>query len=205
MAGATNTNKYGFFKKNGVTAKTPKNIQLGAGTIYKNLKFSNNTWAGSVLGATSGGNTYNITNEQRDLGSDIDGVHVKVKGLIVKQGETASLEVNLVELSQEIIEKAIIGKEDTNANIDGFKVIKTKAEITDEDYLENIGFVGFTAENKPIIIIMDNAICTSGLSNNPKDKDPTVSKVTFECTAKLNDDGNDYDVLPVAIYMPTEN
>lgn len=203
MAGATN--KYGFFKKNGVTAKTPKNIQLGAGTIYKNLKFANNIWAGSVLGATSGGNTYNITNEQRELGSDIDGVHVKVKGLIVKQGEVATLEINLVELPQEIIEKAIIGAEDTTANVDGFKVIKTKAEITDDDYLENIGFVGFTVANKPIIIIMDNAICTSGLSNNPKDKDPTVSKVTFECTAELNDDGNDYDVLPVTIYMPTED
>ena len=202
---ADTTNKYGFFKKNGVTAKTPKNIQLGAGTIYKNLKFENGSWKGSILGATSGGNTYNITNEQRDLGSDIDGVHVKVKGLIAKQGETATLEVNLIELSQEIIEKALIAKEDTSTQVDGFKVIKTKAEITDEDYLDNIGFVGFTAEGKPTIIIMDNAICTSGLSNNPKDKDPTVSKVTFECTAELNDDGNDYDVLPVAIYMPTEN
>lgn len=202
---ATTTNKYGFFKKNGVTSKTPKNIQLGAGTIYKNLKFENGAWAGAILGATSGGNTYNITNEQRDLGSDIDGVHTKVKGLIVKQGETANLEVNMIELSQEIIEKAIIGKEDTAAKVDGFKAIKTKAAITDEDYLDNIGFVGFTAEDKPIIIIMDNAICTSGLSNNPKDKDPTVTKLTFECTAELNDTGNDYDTLPVTIYMPTEN
>lgn len=203
MAGATNT--YGFFKKNGVTSNTPKNIQLGAGTVYKNLKFENGSWGGSILGATSGGNTYNITNEQRDLGSDIDGVHVKIKDLIAKQGETANLEVNLIELSQEIIEKAIMGKEDSTAKVDGFKVIKTKAEITDDDYLDNIGFVGFTAKGKPIIIIMDNAICTSGLSNNPKDKDPTVSKLTFECTAELNDEGNDYDVLPVTIYMPTEN
>lgn len=202
---ATTTNKYGFFKKNGVTSKTPKNIQLGAGTIYKNLKFENGAWAGTIFGATSGGNTYNITNEQRDLGSDIDGVHVKVKGLIVKQGETASLEINVVELSQEVIEKAIIAKEDTATKVDGFKAIKTKAAITDEDYLDNIGFVGFTAENKPIIIIMDNAICTSGLSNNPKDKDPTVTKLTFECTAELNDAGDDYDTLPVTIYMPTEN
>lgn len=202
---ATTTNKYGFFKKNGVTSKTPKNIQLGAGTIYKNLKFENGAWAGTIFGATSGGNTYNITNEQRDLGSDIDGVHVKVKGLIVKQGEIASLEINVVELSQEVIEKAIIAKEDTATKVDGFKAIKTKAAITDEDYLDNIGFVGFTAENKPIIIIMDNAICTSGLSNNPKDKDPTVTKLTFECTAELNDTGDDYDTLPVTIYMPTEN
>lgn len=198
------SNRYGFFKKNGVTSKTPKNIQLGAGTVYKNLKFANNAWSGTVLGASSGGNTYTIANEQRDLGADIDGVHVKVKGLVVKQGETASLEVNLIELSKELVQKAIIGEVDAEAGVEGFDVIKTKADISENDYFDNIGFVGFTAENKPIIIIMDNAICTSGLSNNPQDKNPTISKLTFECTAELNDDGDDYDVLPVRIYMPTE-
>lgn len=197
-------NKYGFFKKNGVTSKTPKNIQMGAGTVYKNLKYSNTGWSGTILGASSGGNTYTISNEQRDLGADIDGVHVKVKGLVVKQGETASLEVNLIELTKELVQKAIIGEVDTESEVEGFDVIKTKADISEDDYFENIGFVGFTAENKPIIIIMDNAICTSGLSNNPQDKNPTVSKLTFECTAELNDDGDDYDVLPVRIYMPTE-
>lgn len=195
---------YGFFKKNGVTTNTPKRIQLGAGTVYKNLKYQNSSWAGTVLGATSGGNTYNITNEQKNLGDDIDGVHVKVKGLQVKQGETASLEVNLVELSKDIVKSAIIGEEDNEADVTGFDVIKTKAEIEDSDYLDNIAFVGFTAQNKPIIIIMENAICTSGLSNNPQDKNSTVSKITFECTAELNDDGDDFDVLPVSIYMPTE-
>ena len=110
------TNNYGFFKKNGVTSNTPKNIQLGAGTIYKGLKYANNAWTGTILGATSGGNTYTVTNEQRDLGNDIDGVHVKVKGLMVKQGETASMEVNLIELSKDLVTKAIIGEEDTNTN-----------------------------------------------------------------------------------------
>lgn len=199
------TGNYGFFKKNGVTTNTPKKIQLGAGTIYKNLKFANNAWSGSILGATSGGNTYTISNEQRDLGADIDGVHVKVKGLVVKQGETASMEINMAELSEELIKRAIIGEADSNTTVSGFNVIKTKEAIEDSDYLDNIAFVGFTAENKPIIIIMENALCTSGLSNNPKDKDPTVSKLTFECTAELNENGDDYDVLPVRIYMPTED
>ena len=199
------TGNYGFFKKNGVTTNTPKKIQLGAGTIYKNLKFANNAWSGNILGATSGGNTYTISNEQRDLGADIDGVHVKVKGLVVKQGETASMEINMAELSEELIKRAIIGEADSNTTVSGFNVIKTKEAIEDSDYLDNIAFVGFTADNKPIIIIMENALCTSGLSNNPKDKDPTVSKLTFECTAELNENGDDYDVLPVRIYMPTED
>lgn len=202
MAGATNTNKYGFFKKSGVTANTPKRINLGAGTIYKNLKFSNGAWAGSIFGATSGGNKYSITNNIKDLSEDIDGVHVKTKGLQIKQGDVATLDVNMVEITKETIKLAILGKEDTTNTVDGFNVIKTKEQITDEDYLDNIAFVGFTTEHKPIIVIMDNAICTSGFDTDNKDKDTTVITLKFECCATL--DAENHDVLPVTIYMPTE-
>ena len=191
---------YGFFKKDGVTSDTPKKINLGAGTIYKNLKFETNAWTGSILGATSGGNKYSITSNIRDLSEDIDGIHVKTKGLLVKQGDIASMEINLMELTKDIVKSAILGKD--GEKIEGFDIIETKEQITDEDYLDNIAFVGFTTENKPIIIIMDNAICTSGLDTDNKDKDPTILTLTFECCATL--DANNHDVLPVKIYMPTE-
>ena len=151
---------YGFFKKDGVTSDTPKKINLGAGTIYKNLKFETNAWTGSILGATSGGNKYSITSNIRDLSEDIDGIHVKTKGLLVKQGDIASMEINLIELTKDIVKSAILGKD--GEKIEGFDIIETKEQITDEDYLDNIAFVGFTTENKPIIIIMENAICTTG-------------------------------------------
>lgn len=195
---------YGFFKRNGVTSKTPKRISIGAGTVYKDLKYENGSWSGTILGATSGGNKFEITNEQQDVGNDLDGVHVKVKGLMIKQGETATMEVNVAELSDDIVKTAIIGTEDTSTTVDGFSVLKTKDTIEEDDYLGNIAFVGFTTENKPILIIMENAICTSGLSVNPKDKTTSVATLTFECTAEINDDGDNYDVLPVTVYMPTE-
>lgn len=193
------TNKYGFFKRDGVSVNTPKNINLGAGTIYKNLKFENGTWSGTILGATSGGNKYSITSTIRDLSEDIDGLHVKTKGLLVKQGEVATIEVNVIEITKELFKTAIIGKDDTA--VDGFDVIATKEKIEDTDYSDNISFVGFTSENLPIIIIMDNAICTSGLETDNKDKDPTIATLKYECCSTI--DAENHDVLPVKIYMPT--
>ncbi len=110
----------GFFKKDGVTQETPENIMLGAGTIYKNLKYETSTgWTGTILAATSGGNKYSITNELQDL--EVDGVHVKTKKLTVKQGETAKLEVSCVEITEEIAKQVeimiIVGdKKSSNTN-----------------------------------------------------------------------------------------
>lgn len=46
----------------GITAKTPENIMLGAGTIHKGLKYEGNKWnfVESLFCATSGGGS--VTN-----------------------------------------------------------------------------------------------------------------------------------------------
>lgn len=58
---------YDELKNHGVTASTPKNIMLGAGTVHKNFKFDkeNKKWnfAESIIGATSGGNKLSIIPE----------------------------------------------------------------------------------------------------------------------------------------------
>ena len=48
-------------KKHGITSETIKNMILGAGVIYKNLKYekASNGWTGTPLGATSGGLKFN--------------------------------------------------------------------------------------------------------------------------------------------------
>ena len=48
-------------KKHGITSETIKNMILGAGVIYKNLKYEkpSNGWTGTPLGATSGGLKFN--------------------------------------------------------------------------------------------------------------------------------------------------
>ena len=50
---------YEELKSSGITASTPENIMLGAGTIHKGLAFADGKWnfEESLIGATSGGNT----------------------------------------------------------------------------------------------------------------------------------------------------
>lgn len=189
------------FKSSGITDKTPGNILLGAGTIHKGLTFSSNAWnfAESLIGATSGGTKFSIKPELTDL--DIDGKLVKTKGLTVKTGETASIETNIVEITPDIMKLAIIGKAGTGTTATGYSEIVSKSQIEEGDYLENFGYVGKTIDGKPIIIIFDLALCTSGLEIEGKNKEAGVFKGTFECCASLD---GDFDKLPYHIYYPTQ-
>lgn len=185
--------------KTGVTADTPKNIMFGAGTIHKGLKYTSNAWnfEATIVGATSGGSKLSIKPEITNI--EVDGALVKAKGLTVKTGETATMEINFIELTKDIIKAATIGTDGTSDDAANYEVIKPKAAIASGDYWENIAFVGKTLEGKNIIAIMDNALCTSGFEQEGKNKGGAVGKYTFECYAELT---GDLDTLPWRIYYP---
>lgn len=183
--------------KHGVSKTTPENILLGAGTIHKNLKFETGKWTGDIMGATSGGNKVTIAGEILNI--ELDGVKVKVKGLALKQGGTATMEVNFAELSSDILQKASLFKIG-ESDAEGYTMLVDKANIEEGDYIENFAFVGKTANGaKDIIVIFENALCTSGLELEGKNKENSVVKLTMEAYA--NDEG-DLDTLPVKIYYP---
>lgn len=187
--------------KHGVSTTTPENVLLGAGTVHKNLKWdaSSKKWTGEVIGATSGGNKLAIAGEIVNI--ELDGALVPVKGLAVKQGGTASIEVNFAELNAEVIQRASLF-EVGESDAEGYAMFKDKAEITEGDYVENFAFVGKTANGKKdIIIIFENALCTSGLELEGKNKENSVVKLTMEAYANID---GDLDTLPVKIYYPTE-
>lgn len=188
------------FKSSGITENTPKTVMLGAGTIHKGLQFSTNAWnfSESLICATSGGSKLSIKPEFYDV--PVDGALVKVKGLTVKVGETATLEINPIELTPEILKMAVIGDEAISSTATGYSEIKSRAIVNEGDYVENLGYVGKTIEGKPIIIIFDNALCTSGLELEGKNKEAAVPKFTFECFANLTPEA---DTLPWHIYYPT--
>ena len=183
--------------KQGITTTTPENILLGAGTWHRNLKFVDGKWTGDILGATNGGGKIAITGEFYDI--PVDGMLVKVKGMVVKHGGTVTAEVNYAELSTNIMKMATLF-EQGESDAAGFTMLKDKAAITEGDYVENFGFVGYTANNqKQIIFIMENALCTSGMELEAKNKEAAVVKLTMEAYA--NNEG-DLDTLPVKIYYP---
>lgn len=189
------------FKSSGITADTPKNIMLGAGTIHKGLKFATGKWnfAESLIGATSGGTTVSITPEFYD--PEIDGALVKVKGLTQKVGETATMEINFAELTPEVINSVVVGDSAASESATGYTEINSKARITEGDYYENIAYVGKKLDGTPIIIVMENALCTSGLELAGTNKEMNVMTATFECYADIT--SGDFERLPWHIYYPT--
>ena len=183
---------------NGVSAKTPQNILFGAGTIHKGLKYEGSSWNfnASCVGATKGGSS--ITIEPEFYSVEPDGSTVAIKDFKRKVGEKATLEVNFLELTADLIKSAVVGENGTSAD-STYDVIESKDAIEEGDYWENIAFVGETLDGKNIIVILDNALCTSGLSLEGKNKEEGVGKYTFECHA---DASKSLTTLPYHIYYP---
>ena len=184
--------------RNGITADTPKRILFGAGTIHKGLKYSS-TWnfAESLVGATNGGSKLSIVPELYDV--PLDGANVAVKGLKVKTGETGTMEVNFAELTEDIIKAATLGTAGTSED-NTYNLIESKADIAVGDYWENVAFVGRTLEGKNIIAILENALITSGMETEGKNKESAVGTYTFTCHAAA--DADSFDTLPWKIYYP---
>ena len=183
---------------NGVSAKTIENIQFGAGTIHKGLKYTTNTWNfdESCVGATKGGSSLKITPSFYKI--EPDGSTVAIKQFNKKIGEVATLEVNFLELTADLIKSATIGQDGTSQDTN-FNLIESKDAIAEGDYWENIAFVGETADGENIIVILDNVLCTSGLGLDSQNNAESVGKYTFECHADANES---LTTLPWHIYYP---
>lgn len=191
---------YEELKSSGITADTPKNIMLGAGTIHRGLTLTDGKWnfEESLIGATSGGAKASIVPEVTDI--EVDGALVAVKGFRVKTGETATIEVNFVEMTPEILTMVTIGEVGVSTEYEGYTEIKSKPRIEEGDYIEKFAYVGKKTDGTPIIIIFDQCICTSGLSVEGKNKEAGVFAGTFECVADVTPEA---DTLPWHILYPT--
>lgn len=190
----------GVIGKHGISTTTPENILLGAGTIHKDFGWDTEkqAWKGDIIGATSGGNSVEIKGEIVDI--ELDGALVKIKGLAVMQGGTATMEVNFAELSIDVMKMGMIA-DSVESDAPGYNMIQTKANIEEGDYVKNFAFVGKTANGaKDIIVIVENALCTSGLKIEGKSKEAAVIKLTMEGYAE--NEGN-LDRVPARIYYPT--
>lgn len=185
---------------NGVSANTPKNTLFGAGTIHKNLAYTNGTgwnFSESIIGATNGGSKLTITPEFFDI--PVDGINFPVKELKKKIGETAEMEINFSELTKDIIKSTAIGKDGTSDD-ENYDLIVSNSKISSGDFFTNIAFVGKTLDDRNVIAILENALCTSGFGAESKSNEGAVFAYTFSCHATVSNinDG----VLPWKIYYP---
>lgn len=186
------------FKKSGVTASTPKNMLINAAVLYANLNYENGEWHGDLLGATSGGAKVHASSDFEDV--EVDGAIVKVRGMTLKQGEEAYIEASLIEMTPEILQMTMVA-EQMDSDISGYDLYTTKALLEDSDYIDNIAAIGTLSDGREIIVIMENMLCTSGFEADTKNKEKSVLKCKFECSAGFEDA---HDTLPVFVYYPKQ-
>ena len=125
---------------------------------------------------------------------------LEAKGLSQKTGETAQIEVNMIEITKDFLKSTVIGQEGTSED-ERFDVIESKEHIEEDDYLENLAFVGFKTNGSPIIVLFEYAICTDGLESEHKNKEAAVVPATYKCVANLVEGGTT-NKLPYHIYVP---
>lgn len=184
-------------KQHGIDATTPQSFLLGAGTFYKNLVFTGGKWTGDCLGATNGGGKITITPEVYN--AEVDGANVLVEGLTFMMGGSATLEANIAVLTEEVLQHTILASSKSDTTATGFKLLEPKDKIESNDYISNAGFVGHLTSGKPIVIVFEKALCTSGLDVDSVNKGKATVKLTLNAYAGI--DGN-LNKIPVQVYYP---
>lgn len=188
--------------RSGFNKDTKEHIMTGAGAFFKNFIVGVDTYesaksAGKLLGATQGGGEFKAVATVRQI--EIDGVAGRAKGLEVIDSWEISQVVNLIETTSDVI-KLALGAASIDSTSNGlYHLIKGKSEITDDDYIDNITYVGtITGSNEPVIIQIYNALSTDGLDVKTEDKKEAVISVTVY--GHYTED--DLDSPPFAIYYP---
>lgn len=178
----------------GVNKNTPDKIMFGAGTIHRNLKEDLSNLEESIVGATKEGSGVTITPNFYTIAAD--GALVGVKGLTRKVGEKAVMKVKFLEVDPQTWKNSLIAQFG-DSEVEGYALLESKSDVEDEDYLDNIAFVGKTLADYDIIVILPNALCTTGLNIESKNAEEWAGEHEFVCHAGLEDD---LTKLPYKIY-----
>lgn len=165
----------------GVTSTTVKEIVLDAGAFFKNFVYGTDTYAsalaaGKCIGATQGGGTFKAVPTMRQI--PVDGIKGKMKGLEVVQAWDVNMAANLLQINADTIALALGMSTET---VDAFyEKIVGKNYVLDTDYFTNITYVGKDlGTSKPIVIVVQNALNTTGLNLTFADNAEAVMAVDF--------------------------
>lgn len=173
----------------GYTENTAKNYLIDSATVFRNVTYTTvGGFTGTLIGATKGGASAKI--EQNYRHPEVDGTsHVqgKVRGNVILESATASITINLKEITAEALRG---GLNATMVNAlpaeapAGYRKITTKRFVEAADHLTNLAIVGtISGSTSPVIIIIDNPLCTSGVEIATEDNGETVIELVYEAHA----------------------
>lgn len=194
--------------QHGMTRNTLERIWLGAGTIHKGLMLTTGSAGGNaqfnfektLLCATSGGNSLEITSTLYDV--PIDGVGIKVYGGVVKTGETGTMTINALDMTPELLNHALFSDLSDSQGAKDYLIGSTGQKIEEKHWIDNLAYVGETLKDrKPIVIIFEKAICTSGAKVDGKSFEASVLPLTFEAYRAYSNNDR-MTGLNIRIYYP---
>lgn len=186
--------------KTGITAGTPSKILFGAGVYFQGLEYSETVAPteeaikAAIIGATQEGGTLTITPEF--FAPELDGATVAVMELQNKVGETAQMEISYAEMSADLMSKMVIGA--VGASTDDAYDVVTSSILKKDHFYKGFGFYGEFLDGRPIIILFKNALCTSGLTTDNKNKTNSIFKGTMACQSDI---AYGTTKLPYAIFI----
>ncbi len=175
-------------KYSGFTKETTEHLLLDAGAFFRGFIYTpggenNDTFdkavaAGKLIGATKGGGEFLATAKLRKI--EVDGAPEYTKGLETIDSWEVYLKATVLETTAETIKQGLgIAAVDKESD-DTYYVIKGKTEIEDSDYQDNVTWVGkISGSDKPVIIVVKNALSTDGLKITLQDKNEATIPLTF--------------------------
>ena len=182
--------------KHGVSIDTQDRIVVDAGAVYTK---ATDDWTvdavGTLLGATRGGNVFEINRTLRRI--DPDGAKGPVKGFRRLEEVMATLTVNLLEITEANLELAL--------NSAAAAHVITGDVVVDAKYITNVVLVGTVTDpdlpgtTKPIILKLKNCLCDGPFSLGLSPKDEAVLTMVF--TAHFA--ATDLDTEPWEITYPS--
>lgn len=178
-----------------IPATTFKNIQLNAGILVTGFSPDTQEFTG-LLGATTGGISFNATPSFEDFGEDIDNCPKNTMELKKLTEWEVSMSGTFVTMTKETAHK-LVGA----ADIDGIKIIPRK-DVLLTDFAD-IWWIGDysdvnTGENAGYCAVhMLNALNTGGFQIQSNDKGK--GNFAFEFTGHVSMDAQ--DVVPFEIYI----
>lgn len=196
-----------FKNFNGITKKTMENIQMDAGAVFKNFDMQTDTYttakaAGKLLFATQGGNEFAATATFRHV--EVDGKRSQIVGDAFIDDWAVTLKTTAIETTVEAIKNALGVASIDTSEVDGYTKITGETYVLDEDYLENVTWVGrIKGTEKPIIIQVFNAMSETGLTYTVADKGNATIETTFTSNGTIDDYEKDDVSAPFAIYYPS--
>lgn len=145
--------------QHGISTDTPKRIFVDAGAIYFNYGLSDQR----LLGATRGGNEFNLNRVSKNI--EVDGLKGAVKGMKRITEVNPQITVNMIELSVDNLIKAIAGSSSAETPV---------TKVIDAEYLgdgEADVFNTWTLAEKPVVALSEKIYVAGTLKTRGTESD----------------------------------